>query len=86
MYADKLDGLIDAALFQTMSNQWREEQDRCRRDTERHRNADRSYLSEGWRFSNWPTTRSAYSRSKNRAKSVASSISCYRTAHGMTAY
>ena len=25
MYADKLDGLIDAAFFQKMSNQWREE-------------------------------------------------------------
>jgi site-specific DNA recombinase len=47
MYADKLDGLIDAAFFQKMSNQWREEQDRFRRDIERHRNADRSYLSEG---------------------------------------
>ncbi len=47
MYADKLDGLIDAAFFQKMSTQWREEQDRCRRDIERHRNADRSYLSEG---------------------------------------
>ena len=47
MYADKLDGLIDAAFFQKMSNQWREEQDRCRRDIERHRNADKSYLSEG---------------------------------------
>ena len=47
MYADKLDGLIDAAFFQKMSNQWREEQDRCRRDIERHRNADRSYLNEG---------------------------------------
>jgi site-specific DNA recombinase len=47
MYADKLDGLIDAAFFQKMSNQWREQQDRCRRDIERHRNADRSYLSEG---------------------------------------
>jgi site-specific DNA recombinase len=47
MYADKLDGLIDAAFFQKMSNQWRVEQDRCRRDIERHRNADRSYLREG---------------------------------------
>jgi len=25
MYADKLDALIDAAFFQKMSNQWREE-------------------------------------------------------------
>ena len=35
MYADKLDGLIDAAFFQKMSNQWREEQGRCRRHIER---------------------------------------------------
>ena len=47
MYADKLDGLIDAASFQKMSNQWREEQDHRRRDLERHRNADRSCLNEG---------------------------------------
>ena len=47
MYVDRIDGLIDAAFFQKMSNLSREEQDRCRRDIERHRNADRSYLSEG---------------------------------------
>ena len=47
MYVDKIDGLIDATFFQKMSNLSREEQDRCRRDIERHRNADRSYLSEG---------------------------------------
>jgi hypothetical protein len=47
MYAEKLDGLIDAAFFQKISSQWREEQDRYRRDIERHRNADRSYLIEG---------------------------------------
>jgi hypothetical protein len=47
MYVDKLDGLIDAAFFQRNSNQWRETQDRCKRDIERHRSADRSYLNEG---------------------------------------
>ena len=47
MYVDKLDGLIDAAFFEKMSNQWREEQSRCQREIERHRNADKSYLSEG---------------------------------------
>ena len=26
MYVDKLDGLVDAAFFERMSNQWREEQ------------------------------------------------------------
>ena len=29
MYVDKLDGLVDAAFFDKMSNQWREEQNRC---------------------------------------------------------
>jgi site-specific DNA recombinase len=44
---DKLDGLVDTAFFERMSNQWREEQERCQREIERHRNADKSYLSEG---------------------------------------
>jgi site-specific DNA recombinase len=30
-----------------MSNQWREEQNRCQREIERHQNADKSYLEEG---------------------------------------
>jgi hypothetical protein len=30
-----------------MSSQWRDEQDRFRRDTERHQSADKSYLDEG---------------------------------------
>ncbi|MFN8828830.1 MAG: recombinase family protein [Labrys sp. (in: a-proteobacteria)] len=47
MYVDKLDGLVDSAFFEKMSNQWREEQERCQREIERHRNADKSYLSEG---------------------------------------
>jgi site-specific DNA recombinase len=47
MYVDKLDGLVDAAFFEKMSNQWREEQARCHREIERHRNADKSYLGEG---------------------------------------
>ncbi len=47
MYVDKLDGLVDTAFFEKMSNQWREEQVRCQREIERHRNADKSYLGEG---------------------------------------
>src|SRR5215204_5623883 len=47
MYVDKLDGLIDAAFFERMSNQWREEQNRCQREIERLQAADRSYLGEG---------------------------------------
>ena len=30
-----------------MSNQWREEQNRCQREIERHQNADKSYMDEG---------------------------------------
>jgi site-specific DNA recombinase len=47
MYVDKLDGLVDTAFFEKMSNQWREEQNRCQREIERHQNADKSYLNEG---------------------------------------
>jgi DNA invertase Pin-like site-specific DNA recombinase len=47
MYVDKLDGLVDMAFFEKMSNQWREEQVRCQREIDRHRNADKSYLGEG---------------------------------------
>ena len=47
MYVDKLDGLVDAAFYEKMSNQWREEQARCLREIERHQSADKSYLDEG---------------------------------------
>jgi site-specific DNA recombinase len=47
MYVDKLDGLVDAAFFDKMSNQWREEQNRCQREIDRHRSADQSYMDEG---------------------------------------
>ena len=47
MYVDKLDGLVETAFFDRMSNQWREEQARCQREIERHQNADKSYLDEG---------------------------------------
>jgi hypothetical protein len=47
MYVDKLDGLVDATFFERMSNQWREEQNRCLREIERLQAADRSYMDEG---------------------------------------
>jgi site-specific DNA recombinase len=47
MYVDKLDGLAETAFFERMSNQWREEQNRCQREIERHQNADKSYKDEG---------------------------------------
>jgi len=47
MYVDKLDGLVDTAFYERMSNQWREEQNRCQREIERRQNADKSYKDEG---------------------------------------
>jgi site-specific DNA recombinase len=47
MYVDKLDGLVDTAFFEKMSNQWRDEQNRCQREIDRHQNADKSYKDEG---------------------------------------
>src|ERR1700677_1443346 len=47
MFVVKLDGLVDTAFFEKMSNQWREDQNRCQREIERHQNADKSYKDEG---------------------------------------
>ena len=47
MYVDKLDGKVDGVFFERMSGEWREEQDRCQREIERHQTADQSYLEEG---------------------------------------
>ena len=47
MYVDKLDGLVETAFFEKMSNQWRDEQNRCLCEIERHQNADKSYKDEG---------------------------------------
>ena len=47
MYVDKLDGVVDTAFFDKMSNQWREEQNRCQREIGRHQSADKSYMDEG---------------------------------------
>jgi len=38
---------VDTAFYERMSNQWLEEQNRCQREIERHRNADKSYKDEG---------------------------------------
>ena len=47
IYVDKLDGVVDTAFFEKMSTQWRDEQNRCLREIERHQQADRSYMDEG---------------------------------------
>ncbi len=47
MYVDKLDGLVDTASFDKMSNQWRNDQLVCLEAIERHKSAEKSYMKEG---------------------------------------
>jgi site-specific DNA recombinase len=47
IYIDKLDGKVDAALYDRMSTDWRAEQARCLREIEHHQAANRSYMDEG---------------------------------------
>ena len=47
MYLDKLDGRVDGAFFDKMSAEWRDEQNRCLREIERHEAAEQSYMDEG---------------------------------------
>ncbi len=47
MYVDRLDGKIEEDFYRRMRTQWRDEQERCERDIERHRNADDSYMDQG---------------------------------------
>jgi len=41
---------VDGELYDRMAAEWREEQDRCLRQIEKHRSADRSYLDKGVRI------------------------------------
>ena len=50
MYVDKLDGRIGGDFFDRMAGQWREDQNRCLRDIERHQEARQSYMEEGVRL------------------------------------
>ena len=47
MYVDKLDGIVEAAFYEKMSGQWREEQNRCQREIDRLQTANKSYMDEG---------------------------------------
>jgi site-specific DNA recombinase len=47
MYVDKLDSVVGTAIFEQMSTQWPDEQNRCLREIERHQSADQSYMEEG---------------------------------------
>ena len=47
MYIDKLDGGVRGESLDRIAAQWREDQTRCLRDIERHREAEPSYLDGG---------------------------------------
>jgi len=47
MYVDKLDGRVEERFYKRMRAQWRDEQERCEHDIERHRAADDSYMDQG---------------------------------------
>jgi site-specific DNA recombinase len=47
MYVDKLDGKVDAGMFEQLSADWRKQQDKCLREIRRYQAADQHYLEEG---------------------------------------
>ena len=47
MYDDKLDGRIDGAMYDSMSAEWRKEQNRCLQEIGWHQAAEQSYMEEG---------------------------------------
>ena len=47
MYVDKLDGIVEAAFYDKMPNQWREEQIRCQREIDWLQTANESYMDVG---------------------------------------
>jgi site-specific DNA recombinase len=47
MYIDKLDGRVDAELFDKLSVTWREQQSAYQREIDFHQAADQSYLEDG---------------------------------------
>jgi site-specific DNA recombinase len=71
MYVDKLDELVDTAFFERMSNPWREEQNRCQREIDRHQNADNSYKDEGAALLDLARNAQRLSQCRNRAKNAA---------------
>jgi site-specific DNA recombinase len=50
VYVDKLDGRVDAAFFDKMSAESREEQNRCLREVECLQSAEKSYVDAGVRI------------------------------------
>ena len=86
MYVDKLDGIVDTAFFEKMSNQWREEQNRCLREIEQHQNADKSYHVRRRQPSGLrPKRPKAVRKAGTARKTPPAELSYYRTALGRTA-
>ena len=69
-YVDKLDGVVDAAAFDKMSSQWREQQNRCLHEIERHQRADQRYMDEGVQLLNSRKAPKNCSSDSRHAKSV----------------
>ena len=64
-------GVVDSAFFDKMSAQWREEQNRCQREIERHESRRASPTwTRASRFSNSRRTPKSCSSSNNRAKNA----------------
>jgi site-specific DNA recombinase len=85
MYVDKLDGLVETAFFERMSNQWREEQNRCLREIERHQEADKSYMDKNVRLLDLARNAQSLFATQELRENADYSTLYYRTAAGRTA-
>ena len=76
MYVDKLDGLVDTAFFEKMSNQWRKKTIAASEKSSAIKTPINPTRTRALRFSTSPETRRGCSRSRRRAKNAACSTSC----------
>ncbi|MBR1232051.1 hypothetical protein [Bradyrhizobium sp. AUGA SZCCT0182] len=70
MYVDKLDGLVETAFFERMSNQWREEQNRCQRETSDTRMPTNPTRTRASHCSTSPATLNGCSPRRSHAKNA----------------
>ena len=52
MYEDRLDGRVSLDQYDAKAAEWRKSQDELNRSIAEHRQANRSYLDEGWFYWN----------------------------------
>ena len=76
---------VDAAFFEKMSNQWREEKNRCQHEIDRHQNADKSYMEEGVQLVELARNAQRLFERREPRQNAACSTSYYRTAYGRLA-